>query len=1023
MNLTNFAFANRRLVALVTVVLLLTGFVSYLNFPSKEDPEVTVREAVVAAYFPGMSPERVENLITRKLEKQIRLIPEIEHIKNVMSTTGMSILHVKVYDQFFEMEPIWQNLRNKMRDVQRNLPEGTLGPFVDDEFGDTFGITVALTADGFDYEAMRKRARHLRDRLYTVAGTRKVVLHGVQRERVFLKADNARLAEYGISADEIARTLQTQNVILPGGTVRTDGGLLTVIEPTGNFENVEAIESTVIELPRSQGVAYLGDIFEVERAYIDPPESKTYFNGRPAIVVAASMMKGGVNVLEWSPRIATAVREYEAELPIGFKLDIATYQAEQVAASVQGVAINLYETLAIVGVVVMLILGVRTGLIVGAMIPATMLVSLVVMRVLGIELQRVSLATMIIALGLLVDNGIVMAEEIRRRMMEGEDRKDAAIGAGQSLALPLLTSSLTTILAFLPLALAPDSSGEYLTSMTMVIAIALLSSWLLAVTVTPLMCWRWMKLPDITPEEAKAKFEAPVYQRYQRMLEGVLRHRTVFVGSVMASLVAAVFLMDFVPQQFFPNSSRNQYMIYVDLPAQYGIHATDAEVQGVLDWLNDSDKNPEVVSNVAYVGEGGPRFFVPLAPRDPSPNTAFILVTVEDSDSVAASVDRTRRYLFEEHPNLLARIKRFWLGNSETGLVEVRIVGPDADTLFGIGEEVAGALRDIPGTVDIFNDWRNRVTKVVVNVDQPQARRRHLTSQDISDSLYGFFSGIRVTEYREGDSVIPVQLRGGEEARHDLTRVETANVYSTAAGTNVPLLEVATLEPVNQFSQIMRRDLERTVTISAKHAWLQAADVEASLLPTLREIAAKMPPGYRWEFGGESADAAKANTALGTYLPHAFAAMVLLMVWQFNSYAKPAIIFITIPLCFSGAVLGLLATGAYFGFMAILGLLSLAGIIINNAIVLIETTQNLIDDEGLDPYAAAVRASVTRLQPVMMTTLTTILGLFTLMLPPDPLFFGMAVVIAAGLAGGTLLTLVAVPVFYTLFFRVPIPAR
>jgi len=475
MNLTGFSLNNSRLVMLLVAVLTLAGLGMLANFPSKEDAVVTIRDAVVTTYFPGMSPQRVEDLITRKVEEYIRQIPEVENIYNVKSTTGVSIVYVKVWDKFFDMDQIWQDLRNKMNDVKTELPEGTIGPIVNDEFGDVSVVLVALTAQGFSMAEMRDVARDMRDDFYTIPGIRKVTLHGVQSERVFLEISNARLAQYGLSPTELSQTLMKQNIILPGGRIET-GLVELVVEPSGNFESVEDIKNVVIKLPASNEVAYLKDIATVRRAYIDPPQQKAYYNGEPAIILAVEQMETGVNVLDFTPKVEKRVEEWQNRLPIGYQVDIAFYQAKYVKESVRGVFMNLIQTLVTVLVVVILFLGLRTGLIVGTIVPLTMIVTLVWMRVLGLELHRITLATLIIALGLLVDNGIVMAEEVGRRMLEGEERRDAAINAGKTLALPLLTSSLTTILAFVPLAMAPNVTGEYLSSMAVVIAITLLTS-------------------------------------------------------------------------------------------------------------------------------------------------------------------------------------------------------------------------------------------------------------------------------------------------------------------------------------------------------------------------------------------------------------------------------------------------------------------------------------------------------------------------------------------------------------------
>ena len=1016
MNLTGFSLNNSRLVMLVVALLTLAGLGMLANFPSKEDAVVTIRDAVVTTYYPGMSPRRVEDLITRKVEEYIRQIPEVENIYNVKSATGVSIIYVKVWDKFFDLDQIWIDLRNKMNDVKPELPEGTLGPFVNDEFGDVSVVLVALTAKGFSMAEMRDTARDMQDDFYTIPGIRKVTLHGVQSERVFLEISNARLAQYGLSPTQLAQTLRKQNIILPGGSIET-GLVELVVEPSGNFESVEDIENVVIQLPASNEVAYLKDIATVKRAYIDPPEQKAYYNGEPAIILAVEQMEKGVNVLDFTPKVQKRVEEWQNRLPIGYQVEVPFYQAKYVKESVRGVFMNLLQTLVTVLVVVVLFLGLRTGLIVGTIVPLTMIVTLVLMRVLGLELHRITLATLIISLGLLVDNGIVMAEEVGRRMLEGEDRRDAAINAGKTLALPLLTSTLTTILAFVPLAVAPNVTGEYLSSMAVVIAITLLTSWVLANMVTPLSCYWFLKPKALTEEEIQAQYQKPMYQRYKGLLTFAMNNRVVVIGVVAGLMVGAVLLMGLVRKQFMPDSERDQYMIYLDVPAGYGTNAMDRTALRFLEWLHDEEANPEVTSTLTYVGYGGPRFFQTFSPRAAAANISFILVNTKDFDSIFPSMDKVRDYLAENFPEVYPRIKKFWLGANETGLVQVRISGPGHDKIYDLSQQVEAALRDIPGTVGIYNDWENRVVKVIVDVDQPRARRAGVTSEEVANSLNAFFSGNPVTTFREEDKAIPVMLRAVGAERKTLDRLRTVGVYSSARNENVPLTQVADLRTETMYNQIYRRNLLPTVTVDAKNLVMQAAELEEALLPALDKIMKDLPTGYFWEWGGESENSAKAQKALKIYIPHALGLMILLMVWQFNSYAKPAIIFITIPLVLIGAAPGLLLTGAFFGFMAILGFLSLAGIIINNAIVLLDSIQNEID-AGAKPYDAVLKACLTRFKPVFMTTLTTILGLVSLMIPPDPLFFAMGVVISFGLAAGTLLTLVLVPVLYSMFFKV-----
>ncbi len=445
MNLTQIAFHYRRLVFMALTALLLYGVISYFTLPAREDPQITIREALVVTQYPGLNPERVEDLITKKLERAIRQIPEIEEIRST-SSTGQSLIHVEIQDRFKDLKPIWQNLRNKVSEAYASLPDGTRPSIINDEFGDVSMITLALTAPDYEMSLMYDMAKHVRDVLYTVEGTKKIKIMGVQDERIFMEISNAKLSQLGIGPVELAQILSTQNIIQPGGSIDT-GARSFIIEPTGNFETIEDIAETLIALPGTNDVIPLSDIVTITRDYIDPPNQSSYFNGEPAIMFAISMLNG-YNVLEFSPRVKAQIEELQATLPAGMFLNIATYQAEQVANTVYGVSINVLQTLAIVLAVVMLFLGMRTGLIVGAIVPFVMLATLAVMNILGMELERMSLATLIISLGLLVDNGIVIAEDFKRRLEEGSSREDALKTCGGEMAVPLLISSLTTILVF-----------------------------------------------------------------------------------------------------------------------------------------------------------------------------------------------------------------------------------------------------------------------------------------------------------------------------------------------------------------------------------------------------------------------------------------------------------------------------------------------------------------------------------------------------------------------------------------------
>jgi multidrug efflux pump subunit AcrB len=1014
--LTGYSLDHARLTALLAVLLAVSGILLFLNFPSREDPKITVREAVVSAYYPGMAAERVEQLITRKLEERILKIPQVENVWST-SRTGSARIHVEVKDRFSDLEPVWQDLRNKMRDLASELPEGTIGPRVNDEFGDVFVAVLALRARGFSLAEMRDAARDIRDALTVLPGVKKVDLHAVQEERIFLEVSNARLAELGLDPTQLIGTLQEQNVILTGGRVDI-GDQRIALEPSGDFSDIDDIRGLVFEVPGAEQFVYLVDILSLRRAYEDPPQALMYYNGERAIGIAISMMDG-YNILEFTPRLRERIDIIEQRLPLGMHLEFATEQAEFVDTAVTQVTSNVYQALAIVSVVAILFLGWRAGLIVGLHVPLTILASLTVMYVIGIPLHRASLGTLIISLGILVDSGIVIAEDVRRRMDAGEQPHEAAVAAGRELTLPLLTSAATTILAFAPLALTEHVSGEYLRSMPKVITITLIASWILAIAITPLLGYRFIRPTGTAKKRSGAGERNRVADIYRRSLEIVMRARLAFAVLLIVSVAGAGYLMQQIPRQFFPPSDRAQFMIMVDLPAGYDIEATDHAVRPVLDWLGDASANPEVERHSAFIGYGGPRFFLSLSPRDPAPNRALVVVDVEHSGQVDALLDRSRRYLIENHPLIQARVKPFWLGPTETGLMEIRLSGPDADTLFDFSNRIETALREIPGIVGLYNNWENRVVKLAVNIDQARARRAGVTSADAAASLERFFSGLETTVYREGDTLIPVLLRGTPGERHSMDRVRTLNVYSSERRTDVPLFQIADFKLVNTFSRIDRRNLKRTVTIAAKHGDKRAAALQQEILPALRELERELPTGYEWEFGGETEKSTEAQNALYHYLPHAVVLMGLLLVWQFNSYRNTLVVFATIPLAFIGSVLGLYVGGSHFGFMALLGFLSLMGIVINIAIVMLSRIEQQVT-EGDDAYEAVLKACEQRFRPILMTTLTTVLGLSPMLFPPDPLYFTMALVIASGLALGTFILLYAVPLLYTVLFRIPI---
>ncbi|MEM8840828.1 MAG: efflux RND transporter permease subunit [Pseudomonadota bacterium] len=1020
MNFARLAIANSRITIMAIFALIAVGIATFLTYPSSEDPTIKIRSASIQAQFPGMSAERIEQLIAIPIEAAMREIAQIDEIKST-SRIGAVKITVEIADSIDDLEPVFQDIRNKIVDLTPSLPQGVIGPTVNDEEGLTAIATIALWSDGFSMAEMLDVAEDSRDLIYTLDGVRKVQILGSQPERIFLEFDPVKLAGLGVSPEQVFSALAQQNIIEPGGEISARGRTVT-LEPTGAYESVAEIAATVFSIPNTGRVLRLDEVVEIRRGYADPPSYPAFFNDRPAIILSVSTSEG-TNNIAFGEELTALLDQWERELPVGYVLDYATFQPELIEVAVQGAVSNVFQTLVIVLAVVMVFLGLRTGMIVGSFVPLTMLLGIVVMSIAGVELQRMSIAAMIIALGLLVDNGIVIAEDIRVRLERGVDRIEAATGAVTSLAVPLLTSSMTTIFAFLPMLLTEGGAGDYTRSLAQVVAILLLGSWFLSMTVTPAMCAWFLKIrPAPAPVDGtmqEPSYDSPIYLAYRKMLELMLRARGPVIALVVAAFAGSVLLLGTVRTEFFPLGDRNQILVYLDFEAGTDQRETERELRKLTAWLSNTDANPEVSSHVAYVGYGGPRFFLAISPVDPDPHRAFVLIntnTVDDVDIVRA---RVNAFLIENLPTASGDAKRMWFGSTEPGIVKFELVGPKIDALTGAADQLIARLHEIPGTIGIKQDWENRLLVLKVEVDQLRARRAGVTSKDVASSLNTTFAGATITDYREGDRVIPVVLRGNEGMRFSIEALQRLRVFASGPGEFVSLDQVATVSGEWRPGRIKRLNQKRTLTIEARNLSMNAAGLAAEMRPALEAL--RLPAGHRWQLGGELADQAEANANLFGLLPFAFGGIVVLLVGQFNSFRKGGIVISTIPLVMVGGTLGLIIMGAPYGFMALLGFFSLAGILINNGIVLIDRIE-IEEAAGRLPRDAVIYACLARLRPILMTTLTTVLGLVPLILFGGALFYGMASIIAFGLIVGTIITLGFVPVLYTLLMRTPMRA-
>lgn len=1018
MNVTRSALSASRLTLFAALMLLVGGIVTFLGFPSQEEPTVTIRDALVMISHPGMPSEQVERLLAKPVEERLR---EIGSLKKIVTTVrpGSATIQLTAYDHVKDLPALWQRVRAKSAEAGQALPVGTFGPFVDDDFGRVAVASIAVTAPGYSMSEMREPLREMRAQLHTLSAVERVTFYGLQEDRVYVSFDRGRLVEAGLTPSAVMQQLQAQNVVAPGGLVSASGMAMTAAT-SGELRSAEDLRRFLVSATGPSGTRQvpLGQLARIEVRPADPPEAAAVYQGMPAVVVAVSMAPG-YNIGDFGAQLRAKLEETAQQLPAGFEQHVVTFQADVVAREMGRMHQVMGETIMIVMIVVMLFLGWRTGLIVGAIVPLTILGGLIAMRALGVELQTVSIAAIIMALGLLVDNGIVIAEDIERRLACGEERRHACIEAGRTLAIPLLTSSLVIVLAFSPFFIGQTATNEYLRSLPMVLGLTLLGSWLLSITVTPLLCLHFAKV-HAGHDESAGQYDSRFYRGYRGIITRVLDHKALFIGSMLALLVAAAVVLASIPYNFLPKSDRLQFQMPVVLQPGSDSRETLRTVQAMSRWFADAKINPEVTDSIGYVADGGPRIVLGLNPPLPGANIAYFTISVAPGTDIEQVINRARLHMLETFPQARAEPKRFPLGATEAGVAVYRVVGPDETVLRDVGERIAVALRGVDGMQDVYDDWMSRVPRYVIEVDQLKARRAGISSDDVANALQLRYSGVQASLIRDNGVAAPIVLRGDARERNATGTPADTLVYPSAGGQPLPLSAIASVSTATEPSTIMRRNLVRTLTVTGRHPTLTANEIVAAVTPKIDGI--KLPPGYRIELGGEIEDSAEANQSLLQFMPHALIMILLLFVWQFNSFRKLFIVVASVPFVLIGAALALLLTGQPFGFIATFGLLALAGIIVNNAVLLLERIEAELAS-GLPRREAVISAAVMRLRPIVMTKLTCIVGLVPLMLFGGPLWTSMAISMIGGLALGTLVTLGLIPILYDLLFSLRVRGK
>lgn len=1009
--LTRFGLEKSRFTYLVMAVVIALGAMSYLTLPKRENPVVTIRTAAIQANFPGMAPERFENLVAVPIERKIREIGAVEDIETVI-TAGQGLFKAHLYDTVDGpgIAEAWEELRNKMDDVVREIPSGVQGPFVNTDFGDVAVATVAVTGDGFTLAQIEDIAEGLQRRLYQLDGITEVSLSGQQDERIWLELDNRKLASVGVQLNQVLDDLSAQNVILPAGEIDADGASI-VLEANGDLKSVDEIRNVLTKVSGLSGYVRLADLLTVRRGYVDPAEEPIFYNGQPAIMLSIEMAPSA-DIQRLGRVLKDRIQALEQQEPIGVSFNIATFQETAVTDAVNGALSNVGQTFVVVFLVMLAFLGLRSAVAIAFIVPFTVMFALGVMSGIGVSIEQVSIAAVIISLGLLVDNGLVVVEDIETRVNNGVPAELAAKQAGAQYMVPLAVASITTVSAFLPMLLIPGTEGEFAFSLGAVVSIMLLGSWLTALYVLPFLAVRLLKPKPSGGADAAPGAAKPAYVSAY----GALTRRLLPYG--LPIMLASFALVAFSATQFsrlkpemFPLSERAEVLIYMEMPKGTAISETRRQALLVDDWLGDADANPDVLGRTIFVGGGGPRFYLSLDPADQDPTTAFFVVVTSGHDAAIDLARRARQVFTERFPAARYRVTRLSMGGSESGIVDVEIFGPDAETLLSAAGTVEAGFDRAPSLVKNESNWGNKELKVIVDIAQDRAREFGVTSQEISDVMNAYFSGTTYSTFRDGDEQIPIVLRAEAPFRDSLE--DFINLSVAANGRLISIDQVASFVPRLEYSEIRRENQRRKVTISAKSAEMSAAELAAFIQPVLDDLA--LGPDYEVKIGGELENSVDVYSKIGANLPLAIVVMALALVFQFNSLRRSLITVMTIPIILIGAPFAMIIAGHPMAFFAVLGLMSLMGIIINNAIVLINQIDIEAETKPLDE--AVVAAAEARLRPIVLTTLTTIFGLIPMALEGGVLFEPMATIMIGGLAVATPFTLIFVPSVSRLFLR------
>jgi multidrug efflux pump len=1020
LNLSAWALEHSQMVVYLMVVILLGGALSFTKLGRSEDPPFTFKVMVVRTLWPGATVKEVESQLTERIEKKLQDTPWADVVRSA-SRPGESLVFIalKDYTPPKEVPDAWYQVRKQLNDIRSTLPAGIQGPFPNDEFGDVDILIYGLTGDGVELPELRRYADDMARELRSLKDVKKIEMFGVQEERINVDIAPARMAALGLTPKQIGDAIDQQNAVAASGFIETDTDRIQ-LRVSGRYNSVEAIRNTAL-LAGGKTIK-LGDIATVSRGLVDPPAPMMRIDGKPSVAFGVVIAKGG-NVPQLGETVGARMKQLQAALPVGVEVHVVADQPEVVRSSIELFVHSLAEAVIIVLAVSFLSLGMRTGAVVALSIPIVLALTFLLMGIFGIDLQRISLGALVIALGLLVDDAIIAVEMMVVKMEQGWDRFSAATHAYTSTAFPMLTGTLITAAGFLPVAFAKSAAGEYTFSIFAVVAISLLTSWLVAVVFTP---WLGHKLLDPAALIAKAQkhgediYDTPFYRRFRALVEWCLVHRwRVIAATAGAFLLSLVLFGVAVQKQFFPASSRPELLVDVWLPQTASLKASSLEAARVEAVLA---KEPTVESYYTYVGNGSPRFYLPLDQQLFSDNFAQIVVVtkgLEEREILKKKLDT----LFEgDDPgwsHLRVRTGRLENGPPVGYPVQFRASGPDAEVVRRIAADVATVMRSHAGLRDVHLDWNEKIKSVRIEVDQERARVLGVNSQDISLTLRAWLNGAAMTQFRENDRLIDVVWRAGRSQQDNAATLERLPELDISAsdGRHVPLAQVAKLVPVLEDGVIWRRDRVPTITVRGDLAdqQVQAPTISTALDPKMDELRAKLPPGYRIEMGGAIEESAKGSDSIAAVMPLMLLAVVTLLMMQLQSISRTVMVVLTAPLGLIGVLLGLLVFQAPFGFVANLGVIALMGMIMRNSVILMDQIEQ---DEaaGKSRWEAIIGSTVRRFRPIVLTAAAAILAMIPL---TRQVFWGpMAIAIMGGLIVATALTCLFLPALYAAWFKV-----